>query len=174
MCLFETTSKLISGLLPRLLIIYGRLSLWYSSVKEYTHSSILLDCLLGKMHHIPDRCVFQELSRFISNLQFLLIIRPFAKSCFIYDDFSPYLYSLVLFRRSCISLSNWFTSGHFLFIWLCSFGSFIHYPLLCFSNTHSQFNCYNWCFWHTCFYGTGHSVYGPHSFFFCCQNVIVQ
>lgn len=75
------------------------------------------------------------------------------------------IYFVVSFCRSCISLSNWFTSGYFLFIWLCSFGSFIHYPLLCFTNTHSQFNYYNWCFWHTCFHTTGHSFTG-HIFLF--------
>lgn len=59
--------------------------------------------------------------------------------CIYFIFFSAYFRPCVCV---CVLAFNRFTSDQFLFIWLCSF---IHYPLLCFSNTHSQFNHYN-CF----------------------------
>lgn len=90
-------------------------------------------------------CVSHELSRiFIRNLQFLLIIRLFAKSYFIFGDF-PLNFVLYFFPFIFISLI-WSRIGLPL-VSFCSFGyartklihSFI--ILFCmFSNTHSQLN----------------------------------
>lgn len=100
---------------------------------------IFFNCLVGHSACVcVSSCAFQELSHFHFEVEvffFLLIVRLlFAKS-----SFNLWWFFLVFIFSVCVCVDR-FTSSKFLFIWLYLYGSYIHYPLLCFSNTHSQLN----------------------------------
>lgn len=122
---------------------------------------------------------------FIWSLQFLLIIRLFAKSCFIYGEFSLYLFFLSSYRLLFVLAPPiGLPTGHFFSVHLAMlvYSSFIHYPLLSFSNTHSQFNYNNCCFWHIWFrttnwslvYGMSFIVFFSFSHFYTCDCSIAR